>query len=262
MDMVWWRVGLVALSACGRIAFDPIDDSVVPLGHDEDDDGVPDASDVCPHLRGSQVDGDRDGVGDDCDPNPMVARDTIALFKTMLPGDLPAWTSATGLIDHWVPGADEYLLTGNDPSGELQGSLNLPLTVGDVRIALGIDVFDRIEPAVQKQIAVGIATAPPYFYGEVNEIQNMFRRASVTLFDGTDYIELDPTDLAAGIHQGALFFQVTARVGTGVRFDAAWSDETYVSEVTDPTYVGGDRIELNVNNLHLQIRYLVVITSS
>lgn len=40
-----------------------------------------DSCDVCPQLDDPrQEDGDRDGVGDGCDPNPTVARDRLVVF--------------------------------------------------------------------------------------------------------------------------------------------------------------------------------------
>ena len=51
---------------------------------DSDGDGIPDASDVCPHVfdpirpmdGGKQADADGDGVGDECDPCPLDANTT------------------------------------------------------------------------------------------------------------------------------------------------------------------------------------------
>jgi hypothetical protein len=66
----------LVLASCGRIGFDPSDGVVtpvcmVPVGHDEDHDGIDDACDVCPHVAdGPQLDRDGDRVGDACDPDP------------------------------------------------------------------------------------------------------------------------------------------------------------------------------------------------
>ena len=65
-DSIHWRV-----SAGGFTT------SVVVLGitveatdlDDDDGDGVPDRFDVCPTISGDQLDLDRDGLGDDCDPD-------------------------------------------------------------------------------------------------------------------------------------------------------------------------------------------------
>lgn len=49
--------------------------------HDEDDDGIGDACDVCPaRADPAQLDGDGDGVGDECDPRPDAPGDSILFF--------------------------------------------------------------------------------------------------------------------------------------------------------------------------------------
>ena len=92
MRPVW----VAALAACGRVGFDgqPARDAKIcanPVGHDEDNDGVDDACDVCPHLVDDQTDTDGDGVGDACDPHPNIPTESIARFYsfTSQPSD---WT--------------------------------------------------------------------------------------------------------------------------------------------------------------------------
>ena len=59
----------------------------VPDG-DADGDGVRNAEDLCPHIHldqfGANEDTDADGVGDLCDPAPMVAGDCLLLFDDLL----------------------------------------------------------------------------------------------------------------------------------------------------------------------------------
>lgn len=47
--------------------------------HDEDRDGVPDASDRCPGIADDQMDSDSDGVGNACDPSGST-REKLGLF--------------------------------------------------------------------------------------------------------------------------------------------------------------------------------------
>lgn len=76
-----WLLVVLALAGCDKVLGlterDPID-APAP-GHDEDLDGVADAMDTCPGVKGNQADSESDGVGDLCDPNPNDP-DTIARF--------------------------------------------------------------------------------------------------------------------------------------------------------------------------------------
>ncbi|HEY4177143.1 MAG TPA: hypothetical protein VGM90_09940 [Kofleriaceae bacterium] len=94
--MVLSRVALgivLACCGCGRLAFDQDQSGRdaseprvcdLPVGHDEDGDGVDDACDGCPHIAdAAQIDTDGDGVDDACDPEPDNPRQTIAVFDPM-----------------------------------------------------------------------------------------------------------------------------------------------------------------------------------
>lgn len=255
-------LGLLALAACGRVGFDPRGDATsVPIGHDEDGDGVADVEDVCPHLADSQRDGDGDRVGDACDPNPVDPRDTIARFATMVPGDQPLTTTLTSA--NFVQRDDSLELVDLAQSGDAH--LEMPLVVGDVRLAIGFDIVDRIDPASQNQFAIALRHAVPFYYVEINESlteQPMWHYAAITFWNGVEYSSGDARDLATIVHPGAVFFQTTQRVGGGVKFDVSWPGEPYVAEVMDGVYQGGDSVEININNLYVEIRWLIVITSS
>src|SRR4051812_13920018 len=146
-------LALIALAGCGRIGFDVATqssdgdggddgrgDGVIGAGHDEDGDGVPDTTDLCPYLPGTQNDEDSDGVGDDCDPHPGVARDHLMMFSTLGPGDQPL-TLDVGL-GTWSQAPDGIVYDG-DVSGDFGTTATMPLVLAtDVRIALVIDVVE------------------------------------------------------------------------------------------------------------------------
>lgn len=276
-------VVLIALAGCGRVGFDagardggaqmtpddattelPADvrSDSLPVGHDEDGDGVPDSADSCPHLLGPQLDSDGDGVGDACDPNPTVARDTIALFATMQSGDQPFSLDGDGV---WTQLADSLAFTG-DLGGDnnLYGALELPMTFGDVRVVVGVDITAVVPgPAsMQHQFAVGAVGAAPLYFGELLAIAAQPPRAQITYFDGASFLPARTADLASGIHPGVVTFELTQVVGTSVRLDVGWPGEPYTVEVMDSLYQGGDSIVMTTNNLHYEIRYVLVITSS
>jgi hypothetical protein len=268
-------VVLIALAGCGRFAFDDRPDGagdamlpgdvlvdVVPLGHDEDGDGVPDTTDTCPHLAAPQDDADGDGVGDACDPNPTVAGDRIVLFATMMPGDQPLLMPDVDGV--YTQLADAIRFDGPvGPDNNLYGRFELPIQLGSFRMAVGFDILQVIENTTinQKQFALGALHPPPMDFVELNEIDGLFDAAQITRWTGTDYFQQAVRDLASGIHTGPVFFQTTQRVGTSIEFEVAWPGEPYTMSVTDGIYQGTTQIDININNLHLEIRYVIVISS-
>lgn len=269
-------VSLIALAGCGRVGFDavprgdgggPVDvladvaGDVVPLGHDEDGDGVLDVDDNCPHMSGSLADSDGDGVGDICDPD-AGAPNRIRLFATMVPGDQPfainPFTDGT-----FTQQADSLRFDGA-ALPPLYSGLSMPLTAGDVRVAIGVDITNVLPTTAgeQNQFALAAADQPPLYFVEVLDIDGQFQRAQITLFDGTNYTGTASDDLATGLHTGALVLQTTQIVGVSVTLDAGWPGEPYTAQVMDAVYQGATRIEINTNNVHYEIRYLIVIDST
>lgn len=119
-----WGLLAISLSGCNQVLgltpTAPID-APVDAGRgpsDEDGDGINNDDDTCPsqYNPDQTVDGDGDGVGDVCDPNPTTPGDRI-VAREMFSGPLYSWTpdSSTSwtLID-----------------GRLQTS---PVTLGAVR---------------------------------------------------------------------------------------------------------------------------------
>jgi hypothetical protein len=266
---MWWVLPLVLVAGCGRLSFEPVgDDGDVSIGHDEDGDGIADADDPCPCTAGSRLDGDRDGVGDDCDPNPGVSRDTLAVFGTMAPGDQPFVVFPDDGSDPgatWTQRPDALEFDGPPDASDqhLSGHLELPMLLGDVRITLGFDIVNRIEPGDQFQIAVGVRPGDfQTYYTELNEVPPNFRAAQVLKWNGSAFETYAMQDLVVPMHAGFVTYQATYRLGVGGVLDAGWPGEPYHLETTDGQYQGGEKFEININDLHLQIRYVCVITSS
>ncbi|MDQ3339153.1 MAG: thrombospondin type 3 repeat-containing protein [Myxococcota bacterium] len=94
---------VLALAGCDKVLGlkeHPLPDTPAN-GHDEDNDGLGDAEDNCPTIKGSQEDSDQDGVGDLCDPNPGVAN-RIAAF----------YAFDTTPIE-WVPRSGSWIFTND-----------------------------------------------------------------------------------------------------------------------------------------------------
>jgi hypothetical protein len=247
---------VVLVVGCGRIDFATATPDGAPVGHDEDGDGVPDSIDVCPHLAGSQIDSDGDGVGDDCDPEPMVPRQRIALFATMQPTDQPFTRSGD---DVWELEADSVRFDGNG-----HGKLDLPLSYGnDVRIVVGATIVTETNAAAQHQISLtaGTPAGQPVDYVEFNQADTI-HVASITNFDGiSQYLPEVTASLPNGVHPGDVTLEGTWTVGSTLTLDGGWHDEPYHLTFPSSIYNGFTSIALNVNNLVIDIRYVIVIES-
>jgi hypothetical protein len=139
---------VVLVGACGRWGFDPLAnggdddggddagptaDAFVCVGgaqHDEDADGIRDSCDVCPYVPDpTQPDTDGDRVGDNCDPEITIARQTIVRFEGF--ASLPApWINQGGVVQ-----GDQILL---DARGGTSKQIDLNLVPADDLIIVGL----------------------------------------------------------------------------------------------------------------------------
>ncbi len=250
------RIGSVVLLGalgCGRFGFDPMDDATVDVTtatHDEDNDGVGDAVDVCPHLPGSQLDTDGDGVGDDCDWEPNVPRQRFALVATMQEGH--PFTIVDGT---WTQLPDALHFDGN-----LYGELSSALSLGDVEVDVGVDLIGTVGASAQHQIAFGVAAAgPPSDFGEINEAIPSFSNAAITRFDGSTFVVQDARTLPSKIHPGALTMKLLLIAGGAATLDVSWPGEPYQMTVPSTVYAGATMLGLRTNNVVFDLRYVVVI---
>lgn len=154
---------LVALeSGCGRVGFDATSiDGYACGSHDEDDDGFPDACDLCPHLPDEpQADGDGDRVGDACDPEPTIARQSLIVFDPFVTLE-PEWTATDASA--YVTG-DELVLLGRGKTSAVRRSQVPAHDLFVVHVSAGTGVNATQIFSIRHTTP---ATAPGQFYCEI-----------------------------------------------------------------------------------------------
>jgi len=237
------------------------------LEHDEDGDGVVDGLDNCPHIVAPQDDRDGDNVGDDCDPYPDVAGESIALFATMRAGDQPLTVNDAADQDpgSWTQLVDSLGFTGAlGTDGNLYGEAFLPVSYDHLRISMGIDITNVVlgSASNQNQVALGTTDQLPLYFIELNQRPGMFDVAALTRFDGTTYSQVQSADLVNGIHTGPVFFDLTQQSNVYSAGEISWPGEPYTGGISDNVFQHANLISVRINNLHLEIRYLIIISSS
>jgi hypothetical protein len=247
-------LALLVLVGCGRVDFDPLATIYSAGGHDEDEDGLPDSIDRCPHVAGDNADGDGDKVGDACDPNPNEPRERFLVFATMQPGDVP-FDPKPGLVQ----GADEVVFAG-DTIG-----IGFDKMLGTVRFDMGFDI-NALVGTGQHQIAAGIennAMQAPFYFIELNENSGGATKTfALVRYDGT-YTSV-ATMMHGGMHPGRGLLRFDAKAGNDATFRSTggWIGEMYVADGATPGYVGGTYVRVAINGLSVAMRYLVLIETT
>jgi hypothetical protein len=253
---------LLLLAACGRVGFDARGDArggdAPPATHDEDGDGVPDALDTCPHLVAPQLDSDGDGVGDACDPEPANARQHVLLFATLQPGDQPFMFNEPLEVAQLE---DAIEFDGNGGVDMLARTAAYP----SVRVQIGVTIREVLGgDGVQHQIALHAydPNVPAHDFVEINEVLPTFSNAQISYYDGALYHEQTAQGLPMHVHTGDFTLELTAAAGGQLVLAAGWPGETY--ELTEPdatiTYGGGTTVDIDINNVVADIRYVWAIT--
>lgn len=251
---------LLLLTGCGRIAFQPAEETtsdatpspdakvcVTPAGHDEDSDGVDDACDGCPHIADpAQPDTDGDGVDDACDPRPQQPGDSITFFDPFTTR-LTAWTTVQNAT---YEGDDIYAA-----SGRLK--LVRPLAPNNDTFIAGGEIFS-LPLASQHQIILGNGDGNASVYCELQSDTNGKLAATYT-FDSMAYSSakssagpvLTPATFTVGSHVALPSF------GCQTSWPVANPDfQTTIPPGINPTVVG-----LDASNLEIRFHYYLTIHS-
>lgn len=97
----------------------------------EDSDGRTDECDNCPlDVNADQLDGDRDGIGDVCDPHPMFAVERLALPPSQLPRSTRTIWPLGDPVEQRLAAREPGDVAGDDVGDACERLLGRP---GDVR---------------------------------------------------------------------------------------------------------------------------------
>jgi hypothetical protein len=257
-----WALPVVLLSGCGRWGFDPsagtddgnntTSDVMIPIGHDEDGDGVPDVSDFCPHIASqANADSDGDGVGDICDPQPAMGNQHWIAFSPMIGDDGVIETAGST----WTMGADTWDFTMDT----IPQNLIRTDPVKDVDVWVGEDITTTTG-AGGRQLAIVIRDMAntPYYYGEVFDAGTS-TRLHIEYYDGTNYNALTSDAFAGGFPSNTsldLHLQASAAANT-FTFTAAGQS----TSAATAGYAGGAFILIATGNCSGRIRYIAIVGS-
>jgi hypothetical protein len=246
---------LVVLSGCGRLQFDPLPlpsdapgadpDSkamaCVAVGHDEDNDGVDDACDVCPQRVDDGLDGDGDGVGDTCDLSALQQVRTLFdpftsvrsewnPYPGVIMGDVLRYADASGgsvmtLVD--PPARDTFELTG---------------------VLLGAIAPNQISLQMDR-------LGPGSYYCEIYDDGNVAQLQLTTTPDGNTYTTIDTAPLPSRFDAGPfrIILDHTPPTTTCI---ADWDGMRIIASGTNPAIIP-DRMLVGINQLDVELTSFV-----
>jgi hypothetical protein len=254
---------LACVSAC-RANFEERSDAshasdttrCVPTGHDEDNDGVDDACDVCPHVADvTQLDTDGDRVGDVCDPQPEVPRQHLVYFDPFVTQE-PMWTSVpagAGTVT-----ADEAELSGSGGAA----SWFRPYSVGQDRFEIGVAMSTVVPPTQRSVLALMASSSEVSFYCELFDAgtgAGSTFKYTYTL-DGSMFVSPEVVPVATQFSggTGTMRFDVEPN---GASCATTWRAQPLSAVGTRPAGLEPDNIRVFVENINVRIAYFVQIRS-
>ncbi len=250
------ELAVLAVAGCGRLDFDPLGGSpgsgqCVPVGHDEDGDGIDDACDVCPHVADpTQLDSDGDGVGDACDPAPADPSQTWVLFDPFT-RPLPA---------SWVYDA------GAQVAGDTLQLPGVSASIGAHLVAPpATDLFEYAGPVTQLAagqhqltITVRSTSTPARYYCELFEMGTQFYLSATYSLTGSSFPSIQEMTLPGTfpveevrMTMSSSPIQVQCRVRYGV------TDVMVGGAI--PAGISQDQISVDAKGIDIDLRYFARI---
>lgn len=221
----------------------------VVFGHNEDGDAFADVDDFCPHIASAtNVDGDGDLVGDICDAEPTLARQTWLSFSPMT-GPIPF---AAGPATAWTMNADDWHFT--DPASSTQAQLIRTGMVANLDVWVGLDI-EVVGPG-NVQAAIIINGSIPYWYGELFEA-TADARITIMEYDGSAFVARSSSLTGAPFPIGPVDLHLAARPGVSLTIEGAGTSAVY----STPGYAGDNQLLLAFSNLTGRVRYIAIVTS-
>lgn len=254
-------VALLFVAGCGRIGFEPSvtdgatadvapDTSKVctPVGHDEDDDGIDDTCDVCPHLADAeQQDTDGDLVGDACDPQPAISRQRIVLFEPFK--DLTGWMRSS----NEVATGDELILDAS--AGGVKAVFRSYTPATDL-FEIGVKT-QLVAPGGQALVMINLDTGSTgNYFCEIYDNGSALLQYTYTI-DGINYVHPGISPLASRLAQGAGRLRLERDAAT-VRCATTWNGQSLFVGGATPA-LAADTLVLYAESVHARIQYIVQI---
>lgn len=249
---------VLVLAGCGRLGFDPVADGpdarpCNPVGHDEDQDGVDDACDVCPQLASDATDSDHDGVGDACDLHPAEP-DTRVVFQPF--HDLGPFTvSGNGITTDGesvsIPGVGDSLglvLVGDPPRGsyELGG------------IATDIGATNARQYSIQTHNSSGAGSYYCELYDPADG-SGFFFSLTYT-YDDVSHAMADQLVFTGELQPGA-FRMVLDNTRPDVGCFLEYQGGSYELRGTIPGDLAVDQLSIAFNNVNVSVHYYLQLST-